>query len=238
MCCWVCQSFCVYEEADLFQKPSGQTSYILQKHLIIFFEKWLRHFRAKISLFGNGAWSLGLGLIYSGRHTALLCSVLTSRYVHSATQKLLLCFWKCHPKHTVLWKLCSVEGWSGISECKLAKSRQTGEGLPAWRGKWSGATSSLIIRSNKLSTETVLKLSEARCYSHSAHRRGWGFSFGPKVMGIAMKQELSITVRWPVFYRADVTIRLSLWKKWWWLTWGDHGLFLAMCWISCTQGTC
>lgn len=46
--------------ADLFQDPSGQTSYTLQKHLIVFFQKWLRHVRAKISLFDNGAWGLSI----------------------------------------------------------------------------------------------------------------------------------------------------------------------------------
>ena len=87
------------------------------------------------------------------------------------------------------------------------KSRQTGEGLPVWKGRWSGATSPLIRQSNKWSTETVLKLWEVTCYSHSAHGRGWEFFFGPKVTGIAMKQELSITVHRPVFYWADVVIR-------------------------------
>jgi len=43
-----------------FRSQSGRTSYILQKHLIIFFQKWLRHFRAKISLFENGVWGLSI----------------------------------------------------------------------------------------------------------------------------------------------------------------------------------
>lgn len=130
--------------------------------------------------------------------------MLTSRYVHSPTQKLLLCFWKCHPKHT-----CSVERWSRISEYKLAKSRQNREGLPVWKGKWSGAASSLIIQSNNPSTVILLKLWEVKCYSCSAPGRGWGFFFGPKIMVMAMKQELSITVRWPVFHRADVMITVK-----------------------------
>lgn len=182
-------------------------------------------------------WQRSLGLIYSGSHTAFLCLVLTSRYVHGWTQKLLLCFWKCHPKHTVLWKPCSVESWSRISEWKLTKIRQTREGLLVWKGKWSGAASSFIKQRNKPSTETVLKLWGYVLFSFCTWER-MGVFLWAKVMSIAMKQELSISVCLPVFYQADIMIRPSLWKQWWWQSWGDHGLFLAMYWTSCPQGVC
>ena len=97
---------------------------------------------------------------------------------------------------------------------------QTRKGLPVWKGKWSGATSSLITQSNKPSTEAVCKLWEVGCYSHSACGRGWGVFFGPKVMGIAMKQELSITVGWPVCYPAchdqTITVETTMVTNWRW----------------------
>lgn len=80
------------------------------------FQKWFRNLRAKI-----WEWDLSIPKAY---HFAVFCvDIQICTHMYSPTQKFLLCFWKCHPKHTLLWKPCSGEGWFKISEYKLGEDR-------------------------------------------------------------------------------------------------------------------
>lgn len=126
----------------LFRKAPNYTS-----------QKCFKHFRANI-------WELVLGLIYLGRQITFLRSVLTSRYAHSPTQKFLLFFWKCHPSHTVLWKLCSRRVDPRSVNMNLQGAQRPGKATGHTKRK-------MITQNTKLTSEIILNLWASGCYFHS-----------------------------------------------------------------------
>lgn len=195
-----CYRVSVYMRQLTSQEPSGQTSYILQNNLIIFSQKWLRHFRAKISLFDNGAGAYlfreAIQLycvwcwppdIYTAQHKSSPC---TSENATQSTQ--------CSGDH-VLWRASL-----GSVSTNLQRAGRLGRACQCERANnqellapWLYSAANWALR--------LCKLWEVKC-SHFAHGRGCGFLSGPKLMGTATRQELSIPISWPNFCWADVLI--------------------------------
>lgn len=198
---FLCVTECVKVSVYMRQLTSLRSLVVKQVTFykrISFFQKWLRHFRAKISLFDNGAGtylfreSIQLCCIwcwppdmYTAQHKSSSCTSENATQSTQCSGNRILC--RASPGW-VSTNLQRTDRLGRACQCERANNQ---EPLALWQTNW-------VLR--------LSKLWEVRC-SHFTRRRGCRFLSGSKLMGIAPRQELSIPMYWPNLCWADVMIR-------------------------------